>query len=218
MRLEAITWERLTEALADRLAEGEAPAPEAGGGRWLRVGVDGAPAARPERAAAALAEALRLRGRSVLVVGAGGFLRPASLRYEYGREDPDTYYSGWFDTGALWREVLTPLDPGGTGRVLPDLWDPATDRATRSPRRELAPGGVLLLHGPLLLGHWFPFDLTVHLRLSPAALRRRTDPAERWTLPAFARYEAEVDPAATADVVVRADDPRHPAWGGLHPA
>ncbi|MFJ2212247.1 uridine kinase [Streptomyces sp. NPDC101062] len=211
MRLEAITWERLTEALADRLLE----TPPADGGTWLRVAFDGAPAARPDQSAAALAQALRVRGRSVLVVGAGGFLRPASLRYEYGREDPDTYYSGWFDTGALWREVLGPLDPGGTGRVLPDLWDPATDRATRSPHRELAPGGVLVVHGPLLMGHWFPFDLTVHLRLSPGALRRRTDPGERWTLPAFERYEAEVDPAATADVVVRADDPRHPAWSGL---
>ncbi|WP_410962579.1 hypothetical protein, partial [Salmonella sp. SAL4358] len=76
----------------------------ADGGPWLRVAFDGAPAARPEGPAAALAEALRLRGRSVLVVGTAGFLRPASLRYEYGREDPDSYYGGWFDTGALWRE------------------------------------------------------------------------------------------------------------------
>ncbi|MGW2259367.1 uridine kinase [Streptomyces sp. NPDC001780] len=211
MRLEAITWDRLTEALADRITRTET----ADGGPWLRVAVDGAPAAAPGERARALAEALRVRGRAVLVVGTEGFLRPASLRYEYGREDPETYYSGWFDTGALWREVFAPLEPDGSGRVLPDLWDPATDRATRSPRRALTPGGVLLLHGPLLLGHWFPFDFTVHLRLSPAALRRRTEERARWTLPAFARYEDEVAPADTADVVVRTDDPRHPAWGGL---
>ncbi|WP_046502680.1 nucleoside/nucleotide kinase family protein [Streptomyces odonnellii] len=211
MRLEAITWDRLTEALAERLLDTS----PADGGPWLRVAIDGAPAAGTAGPAEALAGALRLRGRSVLVVGTDGFLRPASLRYEYGREDPEAYYSGWFDTGALWREVFGPLEPGGSGRVLPDLWDPATDRATRSPHRELAPGGVLVLHGPLLLGHWFPFDLAVHLRLSPGALRRRTDGGELWTLPAFERYEAEVDPAAAADVVVRADDPRHPAWGGL---
>ena len=54
-------------------------------------------------------------------------------------------------------------------------------------------------------------DVTVHLVLSSAALARRTDPALRWTLPAFARYAAEVAPASFADVVVRADDPRHPA-------
>ncbi|WP_030909183.1 uridine kinase [Streptomyces sp. NRRL F-5126] len=210
MRLEAITWERLTGALADRLLEG---GPHDGGSR-LRVAFDGAPAAGTGRAAEALAEALRLRGRPSFVVSTQGFLRPASLRYEYGREDPDAYFGRWFDTGALWREVFGPLDPGGSGRVLPDLWNPATDRATRSDPVELPPGGVLLLHGPLLLGHWFPFDLTVHLDLSSGALRRLTPAEDYWTLPAFERYAAESDPLGTADVVVRADRPGHPAWSG----
>ncbi|MFJ3100888.1 uridine kinase [Streptomyces sp. NPDC086835] len=208
MRLEPITWERLAENLAERVLRTTA----SDGSPWLRVGVDGAPASRPGELAGLVGEALRVRGRGVVVVGTGGFLRPASLRYEYGREDPDSYYSGWFDTGALWREVFGPLEAGGNGRVLPDLWDPLTDRATRSPHVELTPGGVLLLHGPFLLGHWFPFDLTVHLRLSPPALERRTDEGERWTLPAYARYEEEVGPGDTADILVRADDPRHPAW------
>ncbi|TQK43799.1 hypothetical protein FBY35_5275 [Streptomyces sp. SLBN-118] len=210
MRFEAITWERLAEAIVDK-AMGVT---EHGGSR-LRIAIDGAPAAGTGELAARLGEALRVRGRSVLVVGTEGFLRPASLRFEYGREDPETYYSGWYDTGALWREVFGPLEADGSGRVLPDLWDPVTDRATRSAHTELPPGGVLLLHGPFLLGHWFPFDLSVHLRLSPAALRRRTRESERWTLPAFERYEDEVGPADVADVLVRADDPRHPAWGGL---
>ncbi|WP_399923991.1 uridine kinase [Streptomyces kanamyceticus] len=210
MRLEPITWERLADTLADRLLDLRT----ADGSPWPRVAVDGAPAGGTGELARRVSDALRLRGRSSLVVATEGFLRPASLRLEYGRQDVEAYYSGWFDTGALWREVLGPLDPGGTGRVLPDLWDPAADRATRSPYVQLPPGGVLLLHGPLLLGHWFPFDLTVHVRLSPGALRRRTPEDERWTLPAFERYETETDPAAVADVVVRADDPRHPAWSG----
>lgn len=73
---------------------------------------------------------------------------------------------------------------------------------------------MLLLDGPLLLGQGLPFDLTVHLALTPAALRRRTDPAEHWTLPAFDRYAREALPEESADVLVRADDPRHPAWTG----
>lgn len=211
MRFEAITRERLTDALA---AHADALEP-ADGGPWLKIAVDGAPAARPGDLAEAVAEALRLRGRAVLPVSTAGFLRPASLRYEYGKRDPDSYFGSWFDTGALWREVFGPLEPGGSGRVLLDLWDPATDRATRSPYHRLPEGGVLILHGPLLLGHWFPFDLSVHLRLSAGALRRRTAEDELWTLPAFARYEDEVAPADGADVVVRADDPGHPAWTGL---
>ncbi|WP_329452044.1 uridine kinase [Streptomyces sp. NBC_01724] len=211
MRLEPITWERLSDAFAAH-ADGLRPAD---GGPWLKVAVDGAPAARTGELAERVAEALRIRGRAVFVVSTQGFLRPASLRYEYGKEDPDSYFDSWFDTGALCREVFGPLEAGGSGRVLPDLWDPATDRATRSPYQRLPEGGVLVVHGPLLLGHWFPFDASVHLRLSPGALRRRTEESERWTLPAFARYEDEVAPAGRADAVVRADDPLHPAWTGL---
>ncbi|MFD9379287.1 uridine kinase [Streptomyces sp. NPDC059999] len=212
MQLEAITWQRLAERLAGRL-EDRSEGPDRG--PWQRVGIDGAPAAGTDVLADRLAEELRGRGRPVLTVPADGFLRPASLRFEFGRQDVDAYLGGWYDTAALWREVFGPTDPGGTGRVLPDLWDPATDRATRSPYVELPAGGVLIVHGPLLFGHWFPFDLGVHIHLSPGALARRTEESARWTLPAFARYEAETDPAAAADTVVRADDPRHPAWTGL---
>lgn len=210
MRLEAITWERLADRLADRLLDLR----PADGSPWPRVAFDGAPAARPGELAARVAEALRPRGRAAVVVGAEGFLRPASLRYEYGHHDVDSYYDGWFDTGALWREVLGTLYPGGEGRVLPDLWDPVTDRATRSPAVVLPPGSPLLLHGPFLLKEGFHFDLTVHLALSPGALRRRTPEGERWTLPAYERYDREIGPAEAADVLVRADDPRHPAWNG----
>lgn len=211
MRLEAITWERLARELA-RYGDGLSAAD---GGPRLAFGVDGAPAARTGGTAERLAEEMRLLGRSVLVVSTEGFLRPASLRYEYGKRDADAYLDGWYDTGALWREVFGPLEAGGSGRVLPDLWDPATDRATRTPYREVPEGGVVIVHGPFLLGHWFPFALTVHLRLSPGALRRRTPESDHWTLPAFARYEDETAPTERADVVVRADDPSHPAWSGL---
>ena len=200
----------MTEFLArraDRLVAGD-------GGPWAKVAIDGASAAGTGELAEALAEALRARGRSVFVVGTQGFLRPASLRFEYGKTDPDSYYDGWFDTAALWREVFGPLEAGGSGRVLPDLWDPVTDRATRTPYRQLPENTVVLVHGPLLLGHWFPFDLSVHLRLSPGALQRRTAEDEQWTLPAFRRYEEETDPAGTADVYVRMDHPEHLAWNG----
>ncbi|MFH9132268.1 uridine kinase [Streptomyces sp. NPDC017524] len=211
MRLEAITRERLAGELA-RYADGLSAAD---GGPWLALGIDGAPAARTGESAERLARELRLLGRAVLVVSTEGFLRPASLRFEYGKRDPDAYADSWYDTGALWREVFGPLETGGSGRVLPDLWDPVTDRATRSPYHSLPEGGVVVVHGPFLLGHWFPFALSVHVRLSPGALRRRTAEPERWTLPAFARYEDEVAPSDRADVVVRADDPAHPAWSGL---
>jgi hypothetical protein len=182
---------------------------------WTRVAVDGAPAAEPAALADRMAEELRERGRAVLRVHAGDFLRPASVRLEHGREDPDSYLDGWLDEAALHREVLAPLDREGTGEVLPRLWNPATDRSYRAGRVALAPWAVLLLDGPLLLGRGLPLELTVHLALSDGALARRTAPEDRWTLPAFDRYRRETDPERLADVVVRCDHPDHPAvgWG-----
>jgi hypothetical protein len=194
----------VVQELCDRIAA-------ASPGRWLRVVVDGAPPAEPERLADALVEAVRARGRDVLRVSARDFLRPASLRYEFGRYDPDVYYDDWLDEGGLVREVLGPLEPNGTGKVLPSLWDSVRDRATRARYVSLQAGGVLLLDGALLLGRGLPFDLTVHLTLSPGALARRTPNEDHWTLPAYARYEEQARPVQTADIAIKVDDPRHPA-------
>jgi hypothetical protein len=204
MRVRPVSRDALIEELADRLA-----AQQPGG--WLRVALDGAPAAGPGAFADALVDPLRVRGRPAVRVDVGDFLRPASLRLEFGRTNPDTFYTGWVDEAGLRREVLDPLAPGGSGRILTSLWNAATDRASRAAYREVAPGAVVLLSGALLLGAGLPFDLTVHLQLSAAALTRRTATDERWTLPAYARYGDEVGPAAFADVVVRLDDPQRPA-------
>jgi hypothetical protein len=199
-----VSYDVLVAELADRLAA-ERP------GQWLRVAVDGASAADPARLADALVDPLRVRGRPAVRVDAGDFLRPASVRLEFGRTNPDAFYTGWLDEKALRREVLDPAGPGGSGRVVTRLWNARTDRATREPYSRLPPAAVVVVSGPLLLGAGLPFDVTVHLSLSAAALDRRTDPADRWTLPAYQRYGDEVDPASFADVVVRVDDPRHPA-------
>ncbi|MFD0686089.1 uridine kinase [Actinomadura fibrosa] len=204
MLVRPISPDLLVEELADRIAAEPRD-------RWLRVAVDGAPAAEPGRLADALAGPVRLRGRAVLRVSARDFLRPASLRFEFGRRDPDVFHDHWLDEGGLVREVLAPLEPGGTGKVLPSLWDPVRDRATRARYETVPAGGVLLLDGALLLGRGLPLDLTVHLSLSAPALARRTPEDEAWTLPAYARYDAESRPLQAADVTVKVDDPRHPA-------
>jgi hypothetical protein len=204
VRVRPISPELLIEELAERIAGVGRPG-------WARVAIDGAPAARPGELADALVGPLRVRGREVLRVSAGDFLRPASLRLEYGRDDPDAFYTDWLDSGGLTREVLAPLEPGGSGRVLPTLWDSVADRATRADYVSMPPGAMLLLDGALLLGRGLPLDYVVHLWMSPAALARRAAAGERWTLPAYARYAAEAAPARAADIAVRVDDPDHPA-------
>jgi hypothetical protein len=204
MWVRPVSLDVLVEELADRFA-GQEP------GQRLRVAVDGAPAADPAALADALVDPLRVRGRPAVRVDAGDFLRPASVRLESGRTNPDAFYDGWLDTAALRREVLDPAGPGGSGRIVTRLWDARADRATREPYSALAPTAVVLVSGPLLLGAGLPFDVSVHLAVSAAALERRTAAGDRWTLPAYARYGVEVDPASFADVVVRLDDPRRPA-------
>jgi hypothetical protein len=179
--------------------------------RRIAAALDGAPPTRTDRLAEQLVNELRLRGRPAVHVAAADYLRPASLRLELGREDPDLFYTDWLDLKAIDREVLGPLAPGGTGRVLPRLWDSSADRAYRAQYVELGPADVVLLDGSFLLGAGLSFDLTVHLWMSPAALARRTAEDQAWTLPAYARYELEQDPLQTADISVRCDDPRHPA-------
>ena len=78
-----------------------------------------------------VATALRARGRPTVVVDAADFLRPASVRLEQGRTDPDALLHGWLDDAALRREVLEPAAPDGSGQVLPRLWNTRTDRAYR---------------------------------------------------------------------------------------
>jgi hypothetical protein len=180
------------------------------GRRW-RLAVDGAPATRPGDLADALVAPLRTQGRPVIRARADDFLRPASLRWEHGRRDTDAFYTDRLDLGALSRELLDPLGPAGTGRYVPSLWDATRERATRAPHEQAPPGAVLVLDGCLLLGRGLALDLTVHLSVRAETLARSTPSEDRWTLPAFSRYEKEAAPERSADVVVRVDDPRHPA-------
>ncbi len=204
MRARPITPDRLVATLADRIA---ALRPDG----WVRVGIDGPASAEPGALADGLVDPLRVRGRSALRVDLADFLRPGSVRLELGRTNPDSFYERWFDLAALSREVLDPLRPGGPGRIVTTFWNPVTDRSTRPSTVEVPPGGVLLLSGPLLLGTGLDLDFTVHCAQSRAAMLRRTPEEDRWTLPAFDRYADEVMPEYLADVVIRVDDPTHPA-------
>ncbi|SDU74702.1 nucleoside/nucleotide kinase family protein [Jiangella alkaliphila] len=207
MRVQPVT----EDVLVDRIVGLVLAASVAVAAGAVRLVVDGHPAAHPERLADALVEPLRSAGRPVARIRVRDFLRPRSLRLEQGAHDPDALLDDWIDAAALNREVLEPVGPGGSGRYLPSLRDPDTDRPTRAAYVDAPPGLVLVLDGALTLGRWLDLDLAVHLALRPATLRRLTPPEDSWTLPAYERYAAETVPETLADLVVRADDPRHPA-------
>ena len=116
-----------------------------------RVAVDGAPPTWPDELAADVTERLRTAGRAALLVRAGDFLRPASVRMEFGRTDSDGLLDLALDAAALRREVLDPAAPDGSGRVLPRLWDAAADRSFRDGYVTFSPDGVVVVAGSLLL-------------------------------------------------------------------
>lgn len=169
--------------------------------RLTRLAVDGAPAGEAHALAEAVAKA---HGRAVHV-RADGYWRPAGERYEWGREDVQSWLEIWLDEGALEREVLT----GDT--VLTALRDPVTDRSVRAEPVTVPSGGLVVVSGSGLLGRGLSFDVAVHLSASPAALRRRLPEGEQWLVEALARYDEQRAPAEHADLVVRTEDPRHPA-------
>jgi hypothetical protein len=190
--------DRLVETIVERAPRGQRAV----------VVVDGADAADPVEFATRVRDLVRSDGRSATVIDLHDFVRPASLRFEYSRTDELTYRTTWFDFDALDREVITPLQPGGRGRILPRLWDEATDRSARATLVDAAPDHLVIVAGPMLLGR-ISASVVVHLKLSEGTLRRRTADAEQWTLEPLAEYYRDV--VDRPDLVVRWDHPDRPA-------
>lgn len=202
MRVEPISPEQVRTRLVERVCALDVARP--------RLLLDGWAPADPESLARDLIEPLRARGRDAVLVRAADFLRPASVRWEFGRDDPDALLDVALDSGALIREVLDPWEAGTA--YLPALWDAAHDRSARRSREAVPDRGVLILAGELLLGRWLPADLTVHLALRPDMLARRFDASEQWRLAADTRYREDVDPECVADLVIRVDHADRPGW------
>ena len=170
------------------------------------VGVDGAPAAGTEVLASEIVDGLRARGRAAAVVRTSDYLRPASLRLEYGRSDPQSYRESWFDFAAIGREVIDAVRTHR--RWLPRLWDPVRDRSFRDEHRHATDSQIIVLAGPMLRTQALDLDLVIHLAMSEGALRRRTPDAEQWTIEPLLDDDAH---APTADLEVRYDHPERPA-------
>lgn len=170
------------------------------------MAIDGADAARPVDLAERVATRLTTRGRAAAVVSTADFLRPASLRLEYGHTDTESYRTIWFDHDALRREVIDAVRDHG--RWLPRLWNAPRDRSFRDAPRPAAADQVILIAGPLLLGSGLDVDTTIALLMSEGALRRHTPPGMAWTIPALL---AGAEDAPRADIDVRYDHPDRPA-------
>jgi hypothetical protein len=170
-----------------------------------RLAVDGAPAQEAHVLAAAVAAE---HGRAVHV-RVESFWRPAGQRFEHGREDPQAWLEVWLDEEALEREVLRRA--AELGEVVSALRDPATDRSVRRAPEPVPDPGLVVVSGSALLGRGLSFNCSVHLEASDAALRRRLPAEEQWLAVPLRQYAEERRPDELADLVVRVEDPGHPA-------
>ena len=132
-----VTVEAVAELVAERVAALRLTHP-------VRVAIDGPPWSGLELAPKVVA-AIEAWSRTAFVVRVDDYLRPASVRFERGRDDPDAFYDEWIDGAGLRREVLEPSGQDGSRLVLPTLWDATRDRATRADYRELPADGVVIV-------------------------------------------------------------------------
>ena len=122
------------------------------------------------------------------------------------------FYEDWLDVAALNREALRAVVRRRQRPVRTAPWDATSDQGRAGQRaRRATLRGCFCSPARSCSAVDSRCDLTVHLAMSAAALARRTPADLAWTLPASTRYADEVAPAEWADVVVRLDDPRHPA-------
>jgi uridine kinase len=160
--------------VVDRVA-GLIHALDTGGGRRLRVAVDGRTAAGKTSFGHEVAVALAARGRRVLRASLDDFKRPWSEAHLYDRRSGEGYYRNAFDLHAIRRLLLEPAGPSGNGLVALCAVDPLTQVDHSSVTTPMPVGGVLVVDGvfacrPELSRHW---DLRIWLEVdAEQALRR----------------------------------------------
>ena len=200
-----------------------------GGGRPVRVGVDGVDGAGKTWFADALGDALRAEGHHVVRVSVDDFHRPARERYRRGRDSAQGFFLDSYDYAALRREVLDPLGPGGDLRYRTAVFDHRSDEPVDAPQRTAPPDAVLVvdgifLHRDELQHHW---DVSVFLDVPFAETYRRMavrdgcppdphDARNRRYLDGQRLYLSACRPAQRATLVVDNTDPAAPVVRAAH--
>lgn len=136
-------------------------------GAFRRVGVDGVDGAGKTCLADELAAGVRERGAAVERVSIDGFHNPPAIRYRSGRDSPEGFFRDSYDYESFVSLVLRPFSQGGDGAYVPAIHDVRDERAVSSPRRQAAPGSVLIVDGIFLhrdeLAPFWDFSIWLHV-------------------------------------------------------
>lgn len=194
--------------------------------RPLRIAIDGPLASGKTTLAGELAARMAADAPGIRA-GLDGFHRPSAERYRRGRPSPLGYYEDARDYGAIRRELLDPLGPGGSRRYRTTVFDLHADLPLDPPPALARRDAILIVEGTFLQRPEFDgaWDAVVFLDIDPdTSLARGTardaaalgglEAAEalyrQRYLPAWKIYVAERDPAGRADIVVDHHDFERP--------
>jgi uridine kinase len=177
-----------------------------------------------------LAKELLPTGREVIRASIDGFHRPRAERYRQGADSPEGYYRDSFDHGAIRRELLDPLGPGGNCTYRAATFDFRTDSDVALLPSRAAADAILLFDGVFLLRPELRdgWDLAIVVTVEPDESLRRAlvrdvelfgsleEVELRYRtryLPGQQLYVDEASPLAAADFVVVNDRPAAPLLG-----
>ena len=210
------------EALLDRLAKTIGTLHP---GRRIRVAIDGVDGAGKTMLADALAPRVIAMGRQIIRASVDDFHNSRSARYARGRYSPDGFFLDSYDYPALYRLLLNPLAPEGSGNYVAKHFDHRSDQAVALQPQQAPPAAALIvdgifLHRPELRTCW---DLSIFLQVDFAVSRERNaaregtpdaldpdTPSSRRYAGGQQRYLAECKPAQRADIMIDYNDFRAP--------
>lgn len=169
------------------------------------------------------AQLLTAAGRTTIRATVDGFHHRRAHRYQGGQHSWEGYWLDAFDVEQLRRELLDPLQPGGSGCYRRAVHDLASDQVLDLPYELAPPAAVLLLDGVFLHRDeldkcWdlsvfldVPFDISV----KRMAARDGTDPdpdspGVRRYVQAQRHYLTAVNPQSRATIVVDNRDLKRP--------
>lgn len=223
MQLSRSTWQQpLPVAIASSrrptlLAVIEHLAPHS---RCVCIGIDGRTAAGKTTIGHELAVLLAESGRVVLRASLDDFKRPWTESHLYDRHSGDGYYRNAYDTDSIRDLLLVPARSGDSDVSLCSI-DPRTQVNHRAVRTSVPQDAVLIVDGvfafrPELNDLWdlriwvdIDADLSTSRGIRRDGLDQATVHRDRYAV-AEQIYVAEVDPAATADIVIDNTDWTHP--------
>lgn len=116
--------------------------------RRVLMGIDGVDGSGKTTFANALAQTFS--NRSTVLIHLDDFLNVSAIRHRQGRQSPEGFWMDSYDYPALWRYVIEPLLPTGTGTYRRASFDPSQDRTIEPAPHQCAADAVVIVEGMFL--------------------------------------------------------------------